>query len=82
MLRYPPLKKSRALTRIIVETKDRIAMAALGVSVIAIVVATSAAVFTGKQYFLNEDRDQREIAAHQPTFQYTRFNSSAADSGN
>jgi heme exporter protein D len=53
------------------ETRDRIAAAALGMSVLALIVAISSAVFSGKQYWLNEARDQREREARLPTFDHS-----------
>jgi hypothetical protein len=52
------------------ETRDRIAFVALVVSIIAVVVALGSAAFTGKQYFLNVARDEREQAARLPTFDH------------
>lgn len=46
-------------------------MAALVVSVIALLVAIGSAVFTGKQYYLNEARDKREREGRLPTFDHT-----------
>jgi hypothetical protein len=53
------------------ETKDRISVAALLVSIIALTVAIGSAFFSGKQYFLNAARDQREREARLPTFDHT-----------
>jgi hypothetical protein len=50
--------------------KDKIAMAALTVAIIALFVAIGSAIFTGKQYYLNEARDRREREARLPTFDH------------
>jgi heme exporter protein D len=52
------------------ETRDRIAVGALIVSIIALIVAIGSAVFTSKQYLLNVARDQREQEARLPTFDH------------
>jgi len=50
--------------------KDRIALAALIVSITALLVAGASAIFSVKQYWLNEARDQREREALLPGFEH------------
>jgi hypothetical protein len=52
------------------EVKDRIALAALIVSIVALLLAGASAVFSVKQYWLNEARDQRDREASLPGFEH------------
>jgi hypothetical protein len=53
------------------ENRDRIASLALAVSIVALAVAAGSAAFTGKQYWLNQARDEREREARLPTFDHS-----------